>query len=97
VCFLVVSELRYPCNGVKSHRSLLGAFGVAVAGKNSDTTCFLAELARQGKTVLLLLFYAVIAASLYGLARLEKREPGVDGSLIYEDEPDPIVRSLELG
>jgi hypothetical protein len=45
----------------------------------------------------LLLFYAAIAASLYGLARLEKRELGVDDSLIYEDEPDPIVRSLELG
>jgi hypothetical protein len=45
----------------------------------------------------LLLFYAVIAASLYGLSRLEKRELGVDDSLIYEDEPDPIVRSLELG
>ena len=26
-----------------------------------------------------------------------KRELGVDDSLIYEDEPDPIVRSLELG
>ena len=35
--------------------------------------------------------------ALYGLARLEKRELGVDDSLIYEDEPDPIVRSLELG
>jgi hypothetical protein len=45
----------------------------------------------------LLLFYAVAAASLWGLARLEKRELGVDDSLIYEDEPDPIVRSLELG
>jgi hypothetical protein len=45
----------------------------------------------------LLLFYGVAAASLYGLARLEKRELGVDDSLIYEDEPDPIVRSLELG
>ena len=45
----------------------------------------------------LLLFFAVAAASLWGLARLEKRELGVDDSLIYEDEPDPIVRSLELG
>jgi len=45
----------------------------------------------------LLLFYLVIAASLYGLARLEKRELGVDDTLIYEDEPDPIVRSLEWG
>jgi hypothetical protein len=45
----------------------------------------------------LLLFYLIIAAALYGLGRLEKRELGVDDSLIYEDEPDPIVRSLELG
>jgi len=45
----------------------------------------------------LLLFYGVAAGALYGLARLEKRELGVDDSLIYEDEPDPIVRSLELG
>src|SRR5450631_1487442 len=45
----------------------------------------------------LLLFYAVIAAALYGLSRLEKRELGVDDALIYEDEPDPLVRSLELG
>jgi hypothetical protein len=45
----------------------------------------------------LLLFYACVAAALYGLARLERRELGVDGSLIYEDEPDPIVRTLELG
>jgi hypothetical protein len=47
--------------------------------------------------VQLLLFYLIIAAALYGLGRLEKREFGVDDSLIYEDEPDPIVRSLELG
>jgi hypothetical protein len=45
----------------------------------------------------LLLFFAVAAAALWGLARLEKRELGVDDSLIYEDEPDPEVRSLELG
>jgi hypothetical protein len=45
----------------------------------------------------LLLFYAVAAAALWGLARLEKRELGVDDSLIYEDEPDPEVRTLELG
>jgi hypothetical protein len=45
----------------------------------------------------LLLFYGLAAAALYGLARLERRELGVDDSLIYEDEPDPIVRSLELG
>ena len=47
--------------------------------------------------------FAVVAGAAFGmalywsLARLEKRELGVDDSLIYEDEPDPIVRSLELG
>ncbi len=45
----------------------------------------------------LVLFYALGGLALYGLAWLEKRELGVDDSLIYEDEPDPIVRRLELG
>jgi hypothetical protein len=31
------------------------------------------------------------------LSWLAKRELGVDDALIYEDEPDPIVRCLELG
>ena len=45
----------------------------------------------------LVVFFAVIAAALAGLSRLERRERGIDDALIYEDEPDPIVRSLELG
>ncbi len=35
--------------------------------------------------------------ALAGLAWLEKRELAVDDALSYEDEPDPVVRSLELG
>jgi len=50
-----------------------------------------------GSPLLLIVFYAAIGAALYGLSRLEIRELGVDDALIYEDEPDPIVRSLELG
>ena len=50
-----------------------------------------------GSPVQLAVFYLAIAAALYGLSRLEVRELGVDDALIYEDEPDPIVRSLELG
>jgi len=42
-------------------------------------------------------FYALAAAALAGLWLLERRELGVDDSLIYEDQPDPIVRTLELG
>ena len=45
----------------------------------------------------LIVFYVVVAAVLRGLSWLAKRELGVDDALIYEDEPDPIVRSLELG
>jgi hypothetical protein len=32
-----------------------------------------------------------------GRSLLEKREPNVDQVLIYEDQPDPIVRTLEIG
>jgi hypothetical protein len=45
----------------------------------------------------LALFYAAAFAAIAGLARLEKREFQVDDALIYEDRPDPIVRTLELG
>jgi len=45
----------------------------------------------------LLVFYACGAAAIWGLTLLERRELGIDDALIYEDEPDPIVRSLELG
>jgi hypothetical protein len=45
----------------------------------------------------LAVFYAAMLIVLRGLSWLERRELIVDDSLIYEDEPDPIVRSLELG
>ena len=45
----------------------------------------------------LIVFYALGGLALFGLAKLERRELGVDDALIYEDQPDPIVRSLELG
>jgi hypothetical protein len=45
----------------------------------------------------LVIFYACGAAAVWGLTLLEKRELSIDDVLIYEDEPDPVVRSLELG
>ncbi len=42
-------------------------------------------------------FYATAIAALAGLRWLEGRELRVDDVLIYEDQPDPVVRSLELG
>ncbi|HKA00478.1 MAG TPA: hypothetical protein VKE70_28395 [Candidatus Solibacter sp.] len=45
----------------------------------------------------LVLFCAIAGAAIWGLTRLERRERDIDDVLIYEDEPDPVVRSLELG
>jgi hypothetical protein len=45
----------------------------------------------------LVVFFAVATGALAGLSWLERRELGIDDVLIYEDQPDPVVRSLELG
>ncbi len=45
----------------------------------------------------LILFYAAGILALRGFALLEKYEIGISDVLIYEDEPDPAVRSLEIG
>ncbi len=45
----------------------------------------------------LVAFYALLIAALWGLARLEERERDIYSVLIYEDQPDPTVRTLELG
>jgi hypothetical protein len=45
----------------------------------------------------LFVFFVFCAAVLAGLRRLEDRELRVDDVFIYEDQPDPVVRSLELG
>ncbi len=45
----------------------------------------------------MVIFYTAGILALYGLARLERYELAVDNSVIYEDQPDPIVRTLELG
>jgi hypothetical protein len=44
----------------------------------------------------LVIFYGCGILALRGLMLLEKSELVVDDSLIYEDQPDPIVRTLEL-
>ena len=45
----------------------------------------------------LIVFYALGILALAGLERLERRELSIDDVLMYEDQPDPVVRSLELG
>jgi hypothetical protein len=41
-------------------------------------------------------YYALGILALAGLERLERRELRIDDVLVYEDQPDPVVRSLEL-
>ncbi len=45
----------------------------------------------------LLVFLVLCAAALAGLRWLENRELRIDDVFIYEDQPDPEVRTLELG
>jgi len=45
----------------------------------------------------LALFAAVLIGVLFAIARLERSELLVDDVLIYEDQPEPAVRTLELG
>jgi hypothetical protein len=45
----------------------------------------------------LAVFFILCGAALAGLRWLENRELVVDDVFIYEDQPDPVVRSLELG
>lgn len=45
----------------------------------------------------LVVFLGVCGIALAGLRRLEDRELRVDDVFIYDDQPEPVVRSLELG
>jgi hypothetical protein len=45
----------------------------------------------------LAVFTAAGVAALRGLARLERRELTIDDVLIFEDQPEPEVRTLEIG
>ena len=50
-----------------------------------------------GAPAALVFCYALGFLALFGLSLLERREFGIDNVLIYEDQPDPVVRILELG
>jgi hypothetical protein len=45
----------------------------------------------------LAVFFPVGMGALWILAKLERRELTIDDVLIFEDQPDPAVRTLELG
>jgi hypothetical protein len=91
-------KIPFTCSYFPGKTSMAVMFALYLAGFTAYSWSMADLEARLlDEPAMLLLFYVAAAALLYGLARLEKRELGVDDSLIYEDEPDPIVRSLELG
>jgi hypothetical protein len=45
----------------------------------------------------LVVFLVICGAALAGLRMLEDRELRIDDVFIYDDQPDPEVRTLELG
>jgi hypothetical protein len=55
------------------------------------------EVAMMAAPWRLAVFAAASIGALRGLAWLERRELTIDDVFIYEDQPDPAVRTLELG
>jgi hypothetical protein len=91
-------KIPFTCSYFPGKTSMAVMFFLYLAGFNVYAWT-MADLEERllSKPAELAIFYACGALVLYLLWWLERRELGVDSSLIYEDEPDPIVRSLELG
>jgi hypothetical protein len=91
-------KIPFTCSYFPGKTSMAVMFALYLAGFTTYSwTMGDVERALLQRPVQLLLFYAAGVVALRGLSRLEKREFKVDDALIYEDEPDPIVRSLEIG
>jgi hypothetical protein len=91
-------KIPFTCSYFPGKTSMAVMFLLYLAGFTAYSWSMASlEAALAQEPTQLLLFYGVMAAVLWGLSRLEKRELGIDDALIYEDEPDPVVRSLELG
>jgi hypothetical protein len=91
-------KIPFTCSYFPGKTSMAVAFFVYLAGFTTYSWSMAGlEEALLRAPLKLIFFFAAGALALVGLARLEKRELSVDDVLIYEDEPDPVVRSLELG
>ena len=91
-------KIPFTCSYFPGKTSMAVMFFIYLAGF-SVYAWTMADLERRliANPVGLAIFYLCGLLILYMLTWLERRELGVDDSLIYEDEPDPVVRSLELG
>jgi hypothetical protein len=91
-------KIPFTCSYFPGRTSMAVAFFLYLAGFTTYSwTMASLEEALLRSPAKLAMFFAAGVLALVGLAWLEKRELAVDDALIYEDEPDPVVRSLELG
>jgi len=91
-------KIPFTCSYFPGKTSMALMLGVYIAG--FTIYCWgLADLVEGSLShpARLVELYVTAILALRGLAWLERRERGITDALIYEDEPDPIVRTLELG
>ncbi|HEY1340459.1 MAG TPA: hypothetical protein VGF59_23265 [Bryobacteraceae bacterium] len=91
-------KIPFTCSYFPGKTSMAVMFALYLAGFTTYSWT-MGDVERDGlqHPFHLVLFYVAGMLALPGLARLERSEFKVDDALIYEDEPDPIVRSLEIG
>lgn len=90
-------KIPFTCSYFPGKTSMAAAALIYVAG----FTFYVFGMGRVESRLLsapagLVAYYALGILALAGLERLEQRELSIDDVLIYEDQPDPVVRSLEL-
>ncbi|MEO8370082.1 MAG: hypothetical protein ABI806_12855 [Candidatus Solibacter sp.] len=96
--FVWLRKIPFTCSYFPGKTSMAVMFFLYLAGFTLYSWSMADLQARMlEEPVSLLLFYACVGGALYGISRLESAELSVSAVLIYEDEPDPIVRTLELG
>jgi hypothetical protein len=91
-------KIPFTCSYFPGKTSMAVMFFVYLAGFSVYSwTMADVEADLLNKPVQLLIAYLMMAAAWYGVERLERREIDTSDALIFEDEPEPVVRSLELG
>jgi hypothetical protein len=91
-------KIPFTCSYFPGKTSMAIAFSLYLAGFGFYASVSSALERRILRNPLeLAAFLAAGGAVLAALRRLGRRELGIDDVLLYEDQPDPVVRSLEIG
>jgi hypothetical protein len=90
-------KIPFTCSYFPGKTTMAGGAGLYVAGFVTYVVAMGRLQARlMDSPAGLALFFVLVGAALWGLAWLERRELIVDSHMIYEDQPEQVVRSLEL-